>query len=213
MCVEEAEREPVWAIAAAQSSGLSMRKIAATTCLRLLREIHGVLLAASRGAGKAPGEFRRTQNWLGGSRPGNAVFVPPPPERLMGSLGPFEHFLHDEPEPMPLLIKAALAQVQFETIHPFLDGNGRLGRMLITLLLCPDPENAERGNGGPGLMKQILSAPHWHWGRQPKPPGICRCRPWRATRRLVVRGRGRARTDFRSGEGVQRLCPAGLVWQ
>ena len=106
--------------------------------LRLLREIHGVRLETGRGANKSPGEFRRSQNWLGGSRPGNAVFVPPPPERLMDCLGPFEHFLHDEPEPMPSLIKAALAHVQFETIHPFLDGNGRLGRMLITLLLCHD---------------------------------------------------------------------------
>lgn len=106
--------------------------------LRLLREIHGILLAEGRGADKTPGEFRRSQNWLGGSRPGNAVYVPPPPERLMECLGPFEKFLHDEPEPMPSLIKAALAHVQFETIHPFLDGNGRLGRMLITLLLCHD---------------------------------------------------------------------------
>ena len=106
--------------------------------LRLLREVHSILLARGRGADKAPGEFRRTQNWLGGSRPSNAVFVPPPPDRLMDCLGPFESFLHDEPEPMPLLVKAALAHVQFETIHPFLDGNGRLGRMLITLLLCHD---------------------------------------------------------------------------
>ena len=106
--------------------------------LRLLREIHGILLAQGRGVDKTPGEFRRSQNWLGDTRPGNAVFVPPPPERLMDCLDPFEHFLHDEPEPMPSLIKAALAHVQFETIHPFLDGNGRLGRMLITLLLCHD---------------------------------------------------------------------------
>lgn len=101
--------------------------------LRLLREIHGQLLASGRGAAKQPGEFRRSQNWLGGSRPGNAVFVPPPPEQLMDCLGPFEAFLHD-PQTPPL-IKAALAHVQFETIHPFLDGNGRLGRLLIALLL------------------------------------------------------------------------------
>ena len=96
------------------------------------------MLAEGRGADKTPGEFRRSQNWIGGDRPGKAIFVPPPPERLMECLGVFEHFLHDEPEPMPSLIKAALAHVQFETIHPFLDGNGRLGRMLITLLLCND---------------------------------------------------------------------------
>ena len=106
--------------------------------LRLLREVHGILLAEGRGGDKAPGEFRRSQNWLGGSRPGNAAFVPPPPDRLMECLGPFERFLHDEPTAMPILIKVGLAHVQFETIHPFLDGNGRLGRMLITLLLCHD---------------------------------------------------------------------------
>jgi Fic family protein len=123
---------------AALNHGLARIREGFPLSLRLLREIHGVLLATGRGANKSPGEFRRSQNWLGGSRPGNAVFVPPPPERLMDCLGPFEHFLHDEPEPMPSLIKAALAHVQFETIHPFLDGNGRLGRMLITLLLCHD---------------------------------------------------------------------------
>lgn len=106
--------------------------------LRLLQEVHGVLLAKGRGSSKRPGEFRRSQNWLGGSRPGNAAFVPPPPDRLLGCLGHLERFLHDQPQPMPLLVKAALAHVQFETIHPFLDGNGRLGRMLITLLLCHD---------------------------------------------------------------------------
>ncbi len=123
---------------AALSHGLKRIREGFPLSLRLLREIHSVLLATGRGADKSPGEFRRSQNWLGGSRPGNAVFVPPPPERLMDCLGPFEHFLHDEPEPMPSLIKAALAHVQFETIHPFLDGNGRLGRMLITLLLFHD---------------------------------------------------------------------------
>jgi Fic family protein len=123
---------------AALSHGLTRIREGFPLSLRLLREIHGVLLATGRGANKSPGEFRRSQNWLGGSRPGNAAFVPPPPERLMDCLGPFEHFLHDEPEPVPSLIKAALAHVQFETIHPFLDGNGRLGRMLITLLLCHD---------------------------------------------------------------------------
>ena len=102
---------------------------------RLLREIHAILLKDARGAHKQPGEFRRTQNWLGGSRPGNAVFVPPPPEHLMECLGPFERFLHDEASPTPVLLKASLAHVQFETIHPFLDGNGRLGRLLITLIL------------------------------------------------------------------------------
>ncbi|WP_043588824.1 Fic family protein [Geminisphaera colitermitum] len=104
--------------------------------LRLLREIHGVLLSKGRGHQKQPGEFRTSQNWIGGSRPGNAAYVPPPVEQMMESLGTLEKFLHDEPVPTPVLVKAALAHVQFETIHPFLDGNGRVGRLLITLLLC-----------------------------------------------------------------------------
>jgi cell filamentation protein, protein adenylyltransferase len=110
--------------------------------LRLIKEIHGVLLAKGRGSQQEPGEFRRSQNWVGGTRPGNAVFVPPPPEHLIESLGALEKFLHNDPVKTPLLIKAALAHVQFETIHPFLDGNGRLGRLLITLLFCA--ENALR---------------------------------------------------------------------
>ncbi len=104
--------------------------------LRLLREIHGVLLSRGRGSNQAPGEFRRTQNWIGGTRPGNAAFVPPPVEQIQECMGKLELFLHDQQEPIPALLKAALAHVQFETIHPFLDGNGRLGRLLITLLLC-----------------------------------------------------------------------------
>lgn len=111
-------------------------------CLRLLLEVHGQLLAKGRGSDKSPGAFRRSQNWLGGTRPGNAHYVPPPPECVMECMGALEKFLHDDPVPTPTLIKAALAHVQFETIHPFLDGNGRLGRLLITLLLCS--ENALR---------------------------------------------------------------------
>ena len=104
-------------------------------CLRLLREIHGVLLAHGRGAHKQPGEFRRSQNCLGGTRPGNATFVPPPPERLAECLDVLERFLHGDDGGLPVLVKTALAHVQFETIHPFLDGNGRLGRLLIILML------------------------------------------------------------------------------
>ena len=102
--------------------------------LRLLREIHGILLSGARGSGKQPGEFRKSQNWIGGTRPGNALFVPPSPEQMTECLSDFEKFLHDDT--LPVLIKAGLLHVQFETIHPFLDGNGRLGRLLITLLLC-----------------------------------------------------------------------------
>lgn len=104
--------------------------------LRLLREIHTKLMNNARGGRKMPGEFRSSQNWIGGSRPGKALFVPPPPERLMEALDAFEKFLHDDKIKLPALIKAALAHVQFETIHPFLDGNGRLGRLLITFILC-----------------------------------------------------------------------------
>lgn len=102
---------------------------------RLLREMHAILMSKGRGRDKLPGEFRRSQNWIGGSRPGNAHFVPPPPEELADCMGALERFLHDDTHGLPLLIKAALAHVQFETIHPFLDGNGRLGRLLIALLL------------------------------------------------------------------------------
>ncbi len=120
---------------AAMNHGLERLGAGFPLSLRLLRELHAILLRHGRGAHKQPGEFRRSQNWLGGSRPGNAVFVPPPPEHLMECLDPFERFLHDEAGPTPVLLKASLAHVQFETIHPFLDGNGRLGRLLITLIL------------------------------------------------------------------------------
>ena len=106
--------------------------------LRLIREMHAKLLDSGRGAHAAPGEFRRSQNWLGGTRPGNALFVPPPPDRLMECLDAFERYLHTPDTQMPTLLKAGLVHVQFETIHPFLDGNGRLGRLLIPLLLSAE---------------------------------------------------------------------------
>ena len=102
---------------------------------RLLREMHAALMAKGRGSDKQPGEFRRSQNWIGGTRPGNARFVPPPPEEVEPCMGELERFLHSETSGVPVLLRAALAHVQFETIHPFLDGNGRLGRLLIALLL------------------------------------------------------------------------------
>lgn len=120
---------------AALNFGLKRLKEGFPLSLRLIKEIHAILLAKGRGKNKNPGEFRKSQNWIGGTRPGNAAFVPPPPEYLMESMGKLELFIHDTPHKTPVLLKAALAHVQFETIHPFLDGNGRLGRLLITLLL------------------------------------------------------------------------------
>jgi Fic family protein len=104
--------------------------------LRLIREIHRILLTSGRGNDKSPGDFRTSQNWIGGTRPSNAFFVPPPPDKVLACMGDLENFIHDSPDSSPVLLKAALTHVQFETIHPFLDGNGRLGRLLITLLLC-----------------------------------------------------------------------------
>lgn len=104
-------------------------------CNRLLREMHGVLMRHGRGSEKMPGEFRRSQNWIGGTRPGNAALVPPPPEEVEACMADLERFLHETDSGLPVLVKTALAHVQFETIHPFLDGNGRLGRLLIALLL------------------------------------------------------------------------------
>ena len=103
---------------------------------RLLREIHDVLLSHGRGSDKTPGEFRRSQNWIGGTRPGNAVFVPPPHHAVPDCMASLERFLHAREDGLPILVRAGLAHVQFETIHPFLDGNGRVGRLLMTLLLC-----------------------------------------------------------------------------
>jgi Fic family protein len=121
---------------AALDHGLHLMEEGLPLSLRLIREIHSVLLTKGRGSNQTPGEFRRSQNWIGGTRPGNAAFVPPPAEEVLECMSKLELFLHDQPEPTPVLLKAALAHVQFETIHPFLDGNGRLGRLLITLLLC-----------------------------------------------------------------------------
>ncbi len=106
--------------------------------LRLIREMHRTLMKDGRGGMHAPGEFRRTQNWIGGTRPGNARYVPPPPHEMLAALDNFEKFLHDQYGPIPPIVKAGLAHAHFETIHPFLDGNGRIGRLLISLLLVVD---------------------------------------------------------------------------
>jgi Fic family protein len=122
---------------AAMEHGLKRLAEGFPLSLRLIREMHQILLSTGRGSSQQPGEFRRSQNWIGGTRPGNALFVPPPPEEVMACMGALETFLHDR-STYPVLIRAALAHVQFETIHPFLDGNGRLGRLLVTLMLCED---------------------------------------------------------------------------
>lgn len=128
--------EEVSTYVAALTHGLERIRGGFPLSLRLLKEMHGVLLSSGRGSTKQPGEFRRSQNWIGGTRPGNALFVPPPPQNVLDLMANLEAFLHETDSGLPPLIKAGLAHVQFETIHPFLDGNGRLGRLLITLYLC-----------------------------------------------------------------------------
>lgn len=121
---------------AAMNHGLARIREGFPISLRLIREIHDILLSKGRGSTKQPGEFRRSQNWIGGTRPGNAHFVPPPPEHVLDLMSDLEAFIHADTPEIPSLIKAGMVHVQFETIHPFLDGNGRLGRLLITFLLC-----------------------------------------------------------------------------
>lgn len=121
---------------AAMQHGLDRLAEGFPLSLRLIREIHEILVRGTRGSDKTPGDFRTTQNWIGGTRPGNAAFVPPPPNEVLPALGNLETFLHQEDDGIPVLIRAGIAHAQFETIHPFLDGNGRVGRLLITFLLC-----------------------------------------------------------------------------
>ena len=123
---------------AALNHGLKRMRDGFPLSLRLIREIHEVLLSKGRGSHAQPGQFRRSQNWIGGSRPGNAAYVPPPPEYVMECMGQLEMFLHQESPSLPLLIRAGLVHAQFESIHPFLDGNGRVGRLLITFMLCAE---------------------------------------------------------------------------
>ena len=123
---------------AALEHGLHRMREGFPLCNRLIREIHAELLSRGRGSDKAPGEFRRSQNWIGGSRPGTARFVPPPAHAVLDCMSDLEHFLHARDDGLSALLRAGLAHVQFETIHPFLDGNGRAGRLLITFMLCHD---------------------------------------------------------------------------
>ena len=107
-------------------------------CNRLILEMHAELLSRGRGSDKTPGDFRRSQNWIGGRRPGTARFVPPPAKAVPDCMSDLERFFHEQDSGLSVLLRAGLAHVQFETIHPFLDGNGRVGRLLITLMLCHD---------------------------------------------------------------------------
>ncbi len=142
--IEEAPGVPLVDVAevsqyvAAVEHGISRMRSGFPLSNRLLREVHGMLLSEGRGSGKDPGNFRRSQNWIGGARPVLAAFVPPPVDHVEPCMADLEMFLHDKPAKTPSLIKAALAHVQFETIHPFLDGNGRVGRLLISLIFCSD---------------------------------------------------------------------------
>lgn len=120
----------------AMNHGLARLRQGFPLSTRLIREIHAQLLSRGRGSTRLPGEFRRSQNWIGGTRPGNAVFVPPPATSVVQCMSDLERFMHAADPSLPLLVRAGLAHVQFETIHPFLDGNGRVGRLLITLMLC-----------------------------------------------------------------------------
>jgi Fic family protein len=130
--------EEVSTYVAALNLGLARIQDGFPLSTRLMREMHGILLATGRGSTKQPGEFRSSQNWIGGTRPGNALFVPPPPSEVPALMSDLERFLHETESGLPAIVKAGLAHVQFETIHPFLDGNGRLGRLLITLYLCAE---------------------------------------------------------------------------
>jgi Fic family protein len=123
---------------AALNHGLKRMRDGFPLSLRLIREIHEVLLAKGRGSHAQPGQFRKSQNWIGGTRPGNAAYVPPPPEYVLDCMGQLETFIHQEGASLPLLIRAGLIHAQFESIHPFLDGNGRVGRLLITFMLCAE---------------------------------------------------------------------------
>ena len=123
-------------VAALQHGLHRMQQDGFSLCNRLIREVHEKLLSSGRGSRKLPGEFRRSQNWIGGSRPGNALYVPPPHTEVQDCMANLEKFMHAKNDGISMLIRAGMAHVQFETIHPFLDGNGRVGRLLITLMLC-----------------------------------------------------------------------------
>ena len=133
--VPEEDVEEVSNYVAAANLGIRRVRQGMPIANRLIRELHGILLRGGRGSTKLPGEFRRSQNWIGGTRPGNALFVPPPAHAVAECMSDLEKYINSDQDRNPALIRAALVHAQFETIHPFLDGNGRLGRLLITIML------------------------------------------------------------------------------
>jgi Fic/DOC family N-terminal/Fic/DOC family len=173
---------------AAMEHGLARLREGVPISLRLMREMHGVLLDHPRGAGQTPGEFRRSQVCLSGTRPGNAVPVPPPADQLAACLDAFERFLHDQPEPTSPLLRAALAHVQFETIHPFLDGNGPTARP-------GHRQRADRTTPRPGVRLQRLRDASEH--RTRRRPRLTHAHPRRAEPRRRLPHR-RARADARA---------------
>ena len=152
---------------------------------RLIREIHSVLLSRGRGSEKSPGEFRTSQNWIGGTRPGNAAYVPPPHTEVIECMGALENFLHARDDGLPMLARAGMAHVQFETIHPFLDGNGRVGRLLITFLLC------EAGVLGEPLLYLSLYLKRHRSTYYDLLDSVRRTGDWEKWARLLLRGRAR----------------------
>ena len=146
--------EEVSTYVAAMNFGVERIREGQPISMRLIKEIHMILLDSGKGSKKEPGEFRRSQNWIGGSRPGNARFVPPPPQEVIACMSNLEKFIHADSQ-LPLLVRIGLVHTQFETIHPFLDGNGRLGRLLITLMLL-----AENALGEPMLYLSLYLKTH-----------------------------------------------------
>jgi cell filamentation protein, protein adenylyltransferase len=186
---------------------------------RLLREMHKILMRRGRGSDKTPGEFRTSQNWIGGTRPGNAIYVPPPVQEMLETMSDLEKFLHRESRNLPLLVDAALAHVQFESAHPFLDGNGRIGRLLITMLLCERQvlkapslylslylkENRDQYYG---LLQRVRLAGEWEPWIEFFLTGVRvtaeqACATAFAIRELFERDRSRIRKAPRSGSMIQ----------
>ncbi len=191
----------------AMNHGLARVRDGFPLSLRLLKEIHGLLLESGRGASRAPGQLRSTQNWIGGTHPGNARYVPPPAHEVLPAMGALEKFLHNDPVRTSVLVRPRWPMRKFETIHPFLDGNGRLGRLLITLLLCVEEQ---RGHVAAASLSEPLL--------EVEPRRVLRSAPTRPDPRRMGRVAsilpgGRQRRWFCNGDnsapaGARRRRPA-----